>query len=420
MSDSKVTKVTRQSYGSRIMQSIRGVLFGVVLVVIAFPLLFWNEGRAVQTAKSLAEGSAAVRSVPAESIDAANEDALVHLTGMATTEDVLNDSTFGITEPNAIRLQRSVEMYQWRETSKTETKREVGGSEERITTYDYSKTWSESLIDSTRFQSPEQHANPSSMPFSGHEEQASRVTVGAFVLSDGLIGRIRQAENRPFTDEDIEALPESVQERVGTRELSIRDGALYATQEPATDTIGDVRVRFEVVRPQTVSVISAQIGGNLVPYQTSAGDTLVFLQSGMHSAEAMFAAAVSANVRMTWILRFVGFFLMFVGFGMVFKPLAVLADVLPFLGDIMRMGTGLVAGVLAFSLSLTTIAIGWIFYRPVLGVLLLAVAIGALIAVKRLATNSRSATPDAPAMPETEAVAPEATEPPAGMMPPSA
>ena len=52
MSDSKVTKVTRQSYGSRIMQSIRGILFGVVLVVIAFPLLFWNEGRAVQTAKS--------------------------------------------------------------------------------------------------------------------------------------------------------------------------------------------------------------------------------------------------------------------------------------------------------------------------------------------------------------------------------
>ncbi len=180
---------------------------------------------------------------------------------------------------------------------------------------------------------------------------------------------------------------------MGSRKLSIREGLLYAAEQPATDTIGDMRVRFEVVRPQTVRVVAGQMTGNLVPHQTRAGDPLAFLQGGMQSAESMFATAVAANVRMTWILRFVGFFVMFAGFGMVFKPLAVLADVLPFLGDIMRLGTGMLAGVLACSLSLTTIANGWIFFRPVLGVLLLAVAIGALVLVKRMAKKCAPAQP---------------------------
>lgn len=410
MSSSSRTEVTRQSYGSRIMGSIRGILLGVVLALIAFPLLFWNEGRAVRTAKSLAEGAAAVQSVEAETIDPTNESKLVHLTGQASTEDVLQDATFGIHEPHAIRLRRVVEMYQWRETSQTETQREVGGSETRTTTYSYQKDWADSLIDSTRFHDAQSHQNPLSLPIDDHEDRADRVTVGAFVLSEGLVGQIRRTEGRPFTEEDLEALPEQLQDRLGSRQLSIREGLLYGVEDAAKETIGDVRVRFEVTRPMTVSVIARQMGDNLVPYPTRAGDSLAFLQAGMHDADSMFASAVQANVQMTWILRFVGFFLMFIGFGMVFKPLAVLADVLPFLGDMMRVGTGLLAGVLAFSLSLATIAIGWIFYRPLLGILLLAVAIGALIGLKRMATKRRAA--NAAGAVDVNAPLTQQTEPP--------
>ena len=69
---------------------------------------------------------------------------------------------------------------------------------------------------------------------------------------------------------------------------------------------------------------------------------------------------------------------MYVGLSMVFRPLSVLADVLPILGDIVGMGTGLVAGVIALICALVTIAIAWIFYRPVLAIALL-VAAGALV-----------------------------------------
>src|SRR4051812_752026 len=51
------TEHSSQSWGSRLLESIKSVLIGLVLFVVAFPLLFWNEGRAVHTAKCLAEGS---------------------------------------------------------------------------------------------------------------------------------------------------------------------------------------------------------------------------------------------------------------------------------------------------------------------------------------------------------------------------
>lgn len=48
-----VTKVTQQSWFGRLGVSIKGVLVGVVLFLISFGVLWWNEGRAVKTAAGL-------------------------------------------------------------------------------------------------------------------------------------------------------------------------------------------------------------------------------------------------------------------------------------------------------------------------------------------------------------------------------
>ncbi len=56
------TEVTSQSWWSRLGDSIKAVLVGIVMFLVSFPLLFWNEGRAVQTAKSQKEGAGARRS----------------------------------------------------------------------------------------------------------------------------------------------------------------------------------------------------------------------------------------------------------------------------------------------------------------------------------------------------------------------
>ena len=100
----------------------------------------------------------------------------------------------------------------------------------------------------------------------------------------------------------------------------------------------------------------------------------------------LFAAAQGENVTMTWILRLGGFLLMAVGIYLVFKPLVVLADVLPFFGNLLSMGIGLFAGGIALVLSLLTIAIAWVFYRPLVGVGLLVagvVVLAGLVALSR-------------------------------------
>ena len=154
MSQDSFTEVSSQSWFSRIGGAIKGVLIGLILFVIAFPLLFWNEGRSVKRYKTLEEGGGAVISVTAEAVDPANDGKLVHMTGEAVTDVTLTDPEFGISA-NALKFKRIVEMYQWEESTEKETKKKVGGGTETKTTYSYSKTWSSSVIQSDSFKKPE-------------------------------------------------------------------------------------------------------------------------------------------------------------------------------------------------------------------------------------------------------------------------
>ena len=158
MSDS-FTEVTTKSWGSRLGELIKGVLFGLVLIVGSSIFLFWNEGRAVQTQRSLTEGASLVVSVDPARVDPANDGKLVHLSGDLKPGAPLTDPDFTVTA-TALRLVRTVEMYQWKEETKTETRKNVGGSEETITTYEYVRTWSSRASNSSRFKRQEGHTNP--------------------------------------------------------------------------------------------------------------------------------------------------------------------------------------------------------------------------------------------------------------------
>ena len=107
-----IEEVTTESWGSRLGGSFKGVLTGGVIFLAAIPLLFWNEGRAVKTAKALEEGEAACVALPtADSIDPQYEGKLVHLTGNAVTQDTLTDGFFPGISLKAIELSRRVEYY---------------------------------------------------------------------------------------------------------------------------------------------------------------------------------------------------------------------------------------------------------------------------------------------------------------------
>jgi hypothetical protein len=380
------TEVTTESWFGRLGNAFKGIVVGAIILFIGFPLLFWNEGRAVATYKALQEGAGVVVSIPADRADPKNEGKLVHLTGMAATEETLTDPDFSLSA-QAIKLKRQAQMYQWRENKKSETVKNVGGSTTTKTTYSYEKVWSDSLIKSGDFKKPG-HSNPAQLTFPPKQFTAGKVTVGAFQLSGGLIGQIGGAEG--LSIEASQPLPANLQGRARWE-----GNTLYIGRTPQAPEIGDTRVDFQVVKPQTVSIIAKQYQSHLEPYQTSAGRSLEMLQAGVKSSEAMFQQAHTENKVLTWIMRFVGALCFFIGISLILKPLSVVLDVLPFLGNVAEAGIGLVAFVLALALTLITVAIAWFYYRPLLAVVLVLAAVGLLLGYKKLRAKAPAPQPAA-------------------------
>jgi hypothetical protein len=374
MPQDSFTETTHESWFSRIGGAFKGILVGLVLFLIAFPLLFWNEGRAVKRYKTLKEGGSAVVSVAADSVSPDHAGKLVHVTGKAETEATLTDSTFGISA-NALKLKRVVDMYQWEETAKSETKKELGGGTETVKTYTYKKVWSEEPIQSSDFKESAGHQNPDSFPFESAEQVAGAITLGAFTLSPSLVDMIDNYEALPV--ESGASLPEAL-----TNTARLSEAGFFIGTNPAAPQVGDVRVRFKVARPSEISVIAKQAGNTFEPYGTKAGGTIELLQMGNQSAEAMIQQAQASNKLLAWILRLVGFFLMLIGLNLMLKPLSVLADVLPILGTLVSAGTGVLSFLVSACLSLITMAIAWIFYRPLLGIILIAIAVVLVLGIK--------------------------------------
>jgi transmembrane protein TMEM43 len=367
------TEVTSQSWFGRIGNSIKSFLVGIVFFIASFPLLWWNEGRAVRTEKSLHEGQGAVITVPADRVNPANNQKLVHMTGKATTNETLTDPDFLIAA-NAIKLRRRVEMYQWQEKKSSETRKKLGGGSETVTTYSYEKAWSDRPVDSSSFKEAGEHQNPPEMPYQSKDAQAEHVTLGAFSLTSSLLDQMSDYEAIPVTDQSLSALSAELKKK-----LKVHSNSFYLGSDPQTPQIGDVRISFSAVMPAEVSVVSKQTGTSFEPYKASAGMDIEMLKRGAFSAQQMFQQALQANTLMTWILRAVFWFVMFLGLAMFFKPISVVGDVVPLFGSMLAFGTGLFAFVVSAVLAVGTIGVAWIFYRPVLGIALLAVAIGLLV-----------------------------------------
>lgn len=393
-----VTVTSSQSWGSRLGESIKSVLFGLVLFVAAFPVLFWNESRSVRTARSLSEGLGAVVAVPADAVSAGNEGKLIHVAGAVDIPGELSDEEWNVTA-KAVKLIRTVEMYQWKEEEKSESKKKLGGGTETVKTYTYSKEWSDEPIDSSQFQETAGHENPGGFPVDSATLVADPVTVGAFTLSSEQIDQLTQANDLKVNPAAAEQLPDEVRDRV-----KVAEGRYFLGADPAAPAVGDVRVSFSVVNPSQLSLVGVQTGETFAPFQAKAGDTVLLVEEGMLTAAQMFKAAQDRNAVLTWILRAVGFFLFFLGTFLVFRPLAVFADVLPLFGTMLGAGIGIFAFLIAVVLSSLTIAVAWFFVRPLLGISLLLLAGGATFwLIKRgrakKAERAGTALPPLPSIP---------------------
>jgi Transmembrane protein 43 len=383
MSDT-YTETTTKSWTTRIGESIKGILFGIVLVVLSCIGLFWNEGRAVQTAKSLTEGVGLIIDIDPGRIDPASEGKLVHVTGDIKAGVKPSDAEFGVSA-EGLRLVRTAEMYQWREEAKSETRKNVGGSEETVTTYSYDREWSTTPINSRKFKRLDGHENPA-MRYHGADFMASDVTLGAFRPGTHIVRTLPVSQ-----DVRVDAaMAQSLRARV-SEPVQASDGKFYLGANPGEPRIGDMRISYRLTPAGPVSIIGRQAGSDFTEYQTQAGDRLLMVRPGTMSAADMFQLAQQENVAMTWLIRAIGAVAMFFGFVLILNPLVVVADVVPLIGNILGAGASLVSFIATAVVVPLVIAIAWLWYRPLVSIIVIAVGVAAAFGLKMLARRKAAA-----------------------------
>jgi hypothetical protein len=358
----RFTETSTQGFGSRIANSLVGLVVGPLLVIGAIVLLWWNEGRAVHAITGLKDAASQVVEAEASGPSPANDGKLVHVVGAATAQAPIQDADVGIGFNDQVGVARTAEMYQWKETKTERTQENVGGSSTTTTTYDYTREWAEEAIDSAKFKYPNGHQNPA-MPFRSKRFAASDAKLGGWTLSPDVLDRI----------EYTQAL---TPDAPAGWTLS---GENYYRGDPAAPKVGDMRVRY-VGLPSgaTVSVLAKQSGNGFAAFTTKNGYQVELAAIGDHSAAALIENQRKAEALLTWVLRGVGTLLMFLGFAVFLAPLSTIASVIPLFGRIVGGAAALVALVIAIPLSILVIAFAWLTYRPLIGgsLILLALAVG--------------------------------------------
>ena len=382
-------------------------------------LLWWNEGRTVKTGDAIVEAQqATVEMEHPDKIDASLDGKMVHATGAAVSNDILQDGMFPVAG-NYTAIERNAEYYQWVENKKEEKRDKLGGGQETVTTYTYERKWVDEPVNSGSFADPQYRgANSIRIQVDDQKIYAENVSFGAYKLPDFFVKSVGTAEDvAVFQDpveytaalmsDSAEVTEQDVARAVQSLNTDFNDisGNTIYYGDPANVQVGDVRVTFKAVKPQNDISIMAQVKGEtFTQYVAKNGYTFSRLNNGTASAAEMVQQAKDENDMIKWACRLLGILLVIGGLKGIFNFLVILLKVVPFLASIMNFGVGLICTVLGLAWSLIVIGLAWVFYRPLLGISLLVIA-GGLIAF--LVIRGKNKKPALETVPATNASAPQ-------------
>jgi len=358
----RYTETTYTSYGQNIGNSFKGILVGLLLLIGSIVLIWWNEGRSVDQADALEEMQGKITTLTSPVYDAALEGKAVLVQGEVKPRNIVMDTQFEVSTDGLV-LSRKAEMYQWKETSHSESKDKLGGGTETVTTYEYHKTWSSTPINSSFFKQRNGHENPpmnySSATF------LSDAQMGDFHLDKSMVGHI--GANMPY---DVST------SRKKNGVVKNHNSFLYVGEDPAAPKIGDVKISYTYAPAGVYTVAAKESGKALVPYTTKNGKQMVFVRNGRVEAQTIFKEELEANATLTWVLRVVGLSLMFVGFSLMMGPIQAFAKVIPALGSLAGGATGIIAGILTLIFGSLIIALAWFGARPMLSLAIIVIGVG--------------------------------------------
>ena len=421
----RVTVSSHNSYGSRVGNSLKAILWWILLVILSIALLVRNENNYVQQKKALEEWAAIVQEAVIDQINPELEWKEIPVSGQTASDaEALKDSTFWIVTDN-LKLKRTVEMYQWHEESHEECHDNYWWSEDCETTYTYDTKWSDDAIDSSSFYSRNGHENPSNRDYESAERVKEPITLWAYTLTSLFVGKLTDYKTINLSEQNIN-IPDKYKliadQTVQTNETTsvednnnsylygdsdtttntttapnekfhINGDQIYIWADPSSPAVWDLRITFSSVTPWTVSIVWKQMGKELTDYKVSNWRSIALLSQGNVSAADMFLEAQEENKMITWIIRLFWLFLMYAGFSMMLKFIETLAKILPFLANIIWVWTWIIALWLTLIVGFLTIGIAWLAVRPVIWICCLVVAAGGIFLLVKSKKDKKTDLP---------------------------
>lgn len=358
---------------NRLTNSIKLIPIGIIMIIAAVVLLFWNEGNNVANIKSTDEAKKIIVQINCNEINPANQGRLVGVNGtMNLGDQPATDTEHGVSEKTA-KLTRVVEMYQWQE-KKEENNKKV--------TYTYEKVWSQEIIDSSRTFHDSNHQNPSDFPFKSSVFCAPNVTLGKFRIPNEILTMLD-------TKTKMMQIPKSATIPSG---YQISGDYITNAKDLISPNIGDVRTSYFYNNSSDVSIAAKQVNDTFSSYTTANGKTIEKIVDGIHTSGDVISIIEKDNQATKWILRLFGFILSVFGFSLLFGPLNALGANVPILGSLVGMATFLIGLISGTVISLITIAVAWIFFRPLIGILLLCAVAVLIFLLMRLKKQHKAKT----------------------------
>ncbi|MGN6312977.1 MAG: TMEM43 family protein [Rhodanobacteraceae bacterium] len=215
---------------------------------------------------------------------------LVLVSGPVQIAQPARDEQFNVSA-DAVALVRKVEMFQWHE---------VNGD---IRSYDLD--WVDHRVDSSKFAQPAGHENTGAFPFQRERFNSPDVRIGGFKLGPKLVDGIPGVEG--FAP-DFHGLPANM-----AATFQIHDDALVTSTNPGHPRLGDLRVSWMKIAPETLTVLARAQGGELVQTPDAAGHPLAQVQIGKRSLSDVVPGA-APRPRFAWARRVLALLLAWLGF----------------------------------------------------------------------------------------------------------
>jgi len=184
--------------------------------------------------------------------------AMARVVGTPTVVEAPRDPDFNL-RANTPVLVRQVEMFQWREVR-------LGSN------VHYELDWVDHLLDAGHFEEPQGHANPVSFPISGKQFDAGLVRLGGFELGPALLHAIPGTQR---VTPDPGAMPANL-----AASFSRYQDYLVTSARPGDPRLGDVRVSWNEVPLQQLTVVGRVDGDRLVPAADAADGKGYVVQVG--------------------------------------------------------------------------------------------------------------------------------------------